>query len=323
MPSITLEGQHYDLNDGENLLAGLERHGVAVPSSCRAGVCQSCLMKAVDGPVPESAQRGLLPTLRAQGYLLACSCVPAGDLALERPGDTQRTFAVAVVKVERLGERIVALHLTRPEGFDYRPGQFINLRRGPEVIRSYSLASHPALDATLTLHIAHLPGGALSEWACTQACPGDTLELSGPLGHCFYVPGAPTQPLFLLGTGTGLAPLYGILRDALAHGHTGAIHLFHGALRDEQLYLHEALRALAAEHGQFQYHPAALEGGQRPGVHGGDLAQHALATCPDLTGHRVYLCGHPDLVKAMQKKTFLAGASMNDILADAFLPAVK
>jgi ferredoxin-NADP reductase len=40
-----------------------------------------------------------------------------------------------------------------------------------------------------------------------------------------------------------------------------------------------------------------------------------------LAGHQVYLCGHPDFVKAMQRKCFLAGASLPDIHADAFLPS--
>jgi ferredoxin-NADP reductase len=47
----------------------------------------------------------------------------------------------------------------------------------------------------------------------------------------------------------------------------------------------------------------------------------ALETCPDLKGWKVFLCGNPELVKQVQRKTFMAGASMKDIHADAFLPA--
>ena len=35
-------------------------------------------------------------------------------------------------------------------------------------------------------------------------------------GRLFYVAGRPAQPLLLIGSGTGLAPFYGIARDALA-----------------------------------------------------------------------------------------------------------
>jgi hypothetical protein len=33
----------------------------------------------------------------------------------------------------------------------------------------------------------------------------------------------------------------------------------------------------------------------------------------------VFLCGHPEMVNQMKKMTFLKGASMKDIYADAFL----
>lgn len=323
MPQVSLDGASFLLEETETVLAGLERHGVSLPASCRAGVCQSCMMKLLEGSVPDAAQRGLQPTQRAQGLFLACSCVPEGDIAIEYPGDANRVWDTEVVAIRPLNARTVHLRLARPAGFEYRPGQFINLIRPGNIVRSYSLASVPNADETLDLHIAHLPGGLMSEWACTSAREGETLQFTGPLGNCFYLEGNPTQPLFLLGTGTGLAPLLGILRDALLQGHTGPIQLFHGALDDAGLYLVDELRALESAHPNLGYLPAALNGTARDGVRTGDVGQLALTHCPSLTGHRVYLCGHPDLVKTMQKKCFLAGAAMSEIHADAFLPAGK
>lgn len=42
---------------------------------------------------------------------------------------------------------------------------------------------------------------------------------------------------------------------------------------------------------------------------------------PSLKDHRVFLCGNPDVVGLLRKKAFLAGASLKDIYADAFLPS--
>jgi len=39
---------------------------------------------------------------------------------------------------------------------------------------------------------------------------------------------------------------------------------------------------------------------------------------PNLKGWRVFLCGVPEMVKGMQRSTFMAGASMHDIYADPF-----
>lgn len=320
MPTIRVADRAYSLDSGENLLDGLERHGVAIPSSCRSGVCQSCLVRATEGQPPAISQQGLKATQRLQGLLLACCCTPESDLTLSLDG-AGAVYDTVVLGITPLSERVTALHLACPAGFDYFPGQFINLIRPGNVVRSYSLASAPGQDDVLTLHVAAMPGGAMSTWVQQDARPGDTLQFSGPLGGCFYTPGKQDQPLLLLGTGTGLAPLYGILQDALAQGHTGPIHLYHGSPVDAGLYLHTAITALAAEFPQITYQACTLEAAIRPGVVQGDLGALALAACGDLSGWRVYLCGNPELVRQMQRKCFLAGAAMADILADAFLPA--
>lgn len=320
MPMVTFEGQDYALEPGENLLTGLERGGAELASSCRSGVCQSCMLKAVSGAVPAAASKGLRETQRVQGLLLACCCVPEDDLVLERPAET-RLHESRVLEVRRLNDRTVELRVARPEGLAYFPGQFLNLVRPGNLVRSYSIASVPALDDALHFHIAVFPGGRMSSWASLEATPGDALGLMGPMGSCFYVAGQPEQPLFLFGTGTGLAPLYGILREALAQGHTGPIHLFHGSPVDAGLYLHETLQGLARMYPNVHYHPCTLGPAEREGVLEGDITRISLERCASLAGYRVYLCGNPDIVRVMQRKCFLAGANMRDIFADSFLPA--
>ncbi|MHC5543815.1 2Fe-2S iron-sulfur cluster-binding protein, partial [Singulisphaera rosea] len=53
MTKVTFEGQATELNPGETVLEALLREGHPVPHSCRAGACRSCLMRAVEGRVPE------------------------------------------------------------------------------------------------------------------------------------------------------------------------------------------------------------------------------------------------------------------------------
>jgi NAD(P)H-flavin reductase len=161
----------------------------------------------------------------------------------------------------------------------------------------------------------------MSGWLFDEARPGDAVELQGPAGECFYVPGRPEQPLLLAGTGTGLAPLYGIARDALAHGHTGPLWLFHGAVEASGLYLVDELRELRARHPHFQYRPSVLRGPERVGVTVGALDALIQETCPRPVGWRAFLCGDPARVLSLRKKLFLAGLSLKDIHADAFLPS--
>ncbi|WP_197495892.1 hypothetical protein [Acidihalobacter yilgarnensis] len=51
------------------------------------------------------------------------------------------------------------------------------------------------------------------------------------------------------------------------------------------------------------------------------MDQVGLEAHASLKGWRSYFCGDPNLVTRMRKRAYLAGASLADIYADAFLPA--
>ena len=161
----------------------------------------------------------------------------------------------------------------------------------------------------------------MSGWFHTEAKSGDPVGVLGPNGECFYVDGRPEQPLLLAGTGTGLAPLLGIVRDAVRHGHRGPIHLFHGALHPGGLYLVEELRELARRHSQLHYTAAVLEGTPSDFMSVGPLDQTILSKFPDLTGWRGFVCGDPGIVRALKQQLFLANMASRDIYSDAFIPA--
>ncbi|XHF30562.1 hypothetical protein NR792_35840 [Corallococcus exercitus] len=104
-------------------------------------------------------------------------------------------------------------------------------------------------------------------------------------------------------------------------GHTGPIHLFHGALEPRGLYRVDALRALAERHPNLHYRPIVLAGGGGD-VEEGPLEARILASLPKRpVGWRAFLCGNPEAVLSLRKKLFLTGFSLKDIHADAFLPS--
>ncbi|HEX8911493.1 MAG TPA: 2Fe-2S iron-sulfur cluster-binding protein [Humisphaera sp.] len=321
MPLITCGQTIVSLSDAETVLDGLLRAGVDVPNSCRAGACQSCLVRAVEGIVPPAAQVGLKDALKQQGYFLACACRPTTDLAVALAGEAVKRAAARVAAVHRLTADVARLHLAcDDESFAFRPGQFANVARPDGLARPYSIASLPG--EPIELHVRRVPNGRMSNWLFDDCRPGDALELRGPVGECFYTPGKPDQPMALVGTGTGLAPLYAIARDALRQGHTGPIRLYHAAADPSGLYLHAELTALAAAHANLSYRAcvtAAAADGIGENVTVGDVQQVLLADVPKFAGWRVFLCGNPTLVAALRKKAFLAGASMKEIHSDAFV----
>lgn len=318
MAELVCEGRRVALGPEESVLAGLERAGLTVPSSCRAGACQSCLVQVTRGAVSGRAQLGLKESLRAQGFVLACQAVPTEDWEVSRGAARALDLPARVESVQRLAEDVLRVYLRVEGKLRYRAGQFLTLVRSDGVSRSYSLASRPEDGARLELHVRVLPGGKMSSWLASDAALGAELAVRGPAGECFYTEGAPEQPLVLAGVGSGLAPLWGIVRDALDAGHRGPIELWHGARTPSGLYLREELRQLAAAHENFTYRPCALEGD--PGdVSVGRLDQLLLGGTASFAEPRFFLCGDAPLVQGLKRALFLRGASLRSIYADAFV----
>lgn len=301
--------------------------GVDVPYSCRKGTCFSCVLKHEDGELPPEAQSGLRPSQAEQGYFLACQCRPAGPLRAALP-DSASFYGRARVTAKFLpAPEVCALRLRPEEPFDYRAGQFLALRRPDGLQRSYSLASVPNLDRTLEIHVKRLPGGQMSNWLHDDLEAGALLEIQGPYGDCYYSAADLDQPLLLVGTGTGLAPLIGITRDALQMGHRGEIWLYHGSRYPSGIYHSEELRALEAKHPNLTYQACVSDKIPQPsqiGTGAGDRRRRraddaAFVDFKNLKGWRIYLCGNPAMVQSAKRLAFLAGASLAEIHADAFV----
>lgn len=318
MPQIRYEDRNYVTEGDETVLDCLLRHGVPVSYGCRAGACQCCLMQAVTGTPPSDSQKGLKDTQKAENQFLACVCQPKTDLEVIVPGATVKTYTCQVIDVEQLSSEIARVRLSRPDGFNYRAGQFINITGPKNAIRSYSLASVPDLDDYLELHVRRIPSGLVSNWIFDDLKPNSHLTISEALGLCFYVPIRNDQPLLLIGTGSGLAPLYGIARDALRQGHSGPIYLYHGSSHEVGIYYVDEISSLAERYAHFNYTPTLSRPHELPRVASGRAHEIALQHIAELKDWRVYLCGHPEMVYSAKKTAFLAGASMQDIYSDPF-----
>ena len=318
MGTLIFEDTPVNIAPGETVLAALLAAGVDLPNSCQAGVCQTCLVQALEGRPPAAAQQGLSAALKAQNYLMACVFRPDEPLRIVRAGGAGRRVRVLVRAIENLSPSVVRLLLEPEAPYAYRSGQFLALEAPDGTVRHYSIASHPEEDSFLELHIRLISGGKMSRMIMEEFSNGGCLAVSGPSGSCFYEGIEADRPLVLAGTGTGLAPLWGILRDALKMGHHGPIQLFHGALDRDGLYHAKHLQHLAARHENFVYHPCVRG---EPGPGAGDLAAAVLEAGIPHAEAAFFLCGDPELVGRLKRALFLKGAKLGRLRADPFLPA--
>lgn len=317
MAILKYQGREARSREGETVLDAFLRQGITVPFSCRNGTCHVCLQQCVEGAVPPVAQNGLSQELRERNYFKTCKCIPLGDMEIAPP---EALFAATMVAgKEMLAPDVCQLLIEPPGNLEYHAGQFINLRRADGLTRSYSLASLPGDDYFLELHVQRKNGGQMSNWIFDKLQPGDEIAIQGPSGDCYYRPEERTHPMLLIATGTGLAPLHGVLRDALRDRHKGEIHLYHGARDESRFYLRNELRALEKTHPHFHYYECVSNGGAAPaGALHGRVQDVAFSRHANLHGWHVHIAGLAEMVDAAEALAVRHGAAPGRIYTDAF-----
>lgn len=308
MPELRVGERRWSVAPGSNLLDALNSAGVNVPYSCRAGSCHACLVQCV-GEVNDRRPDALSPEQRQQGWRLACQCEVLGDLHVSAFDPLKDGLPARVEALDWLSAHVLRLRLRPERPLRYRAGQHLVLWAG-QVARPYSLASLPGEDDFLEFHLdCHLPGQFCD--AARRLQVGEPIRL-GELrgGALHYDPDWQARPLWLLAAGTGLAPLFGVLREALRHDHQGPIRVIHLAHDEQEHYLAKPLAALAAHHAHLTID--LLTAAQAPAA----LSQLRVPSRQT----QALLCGAPDSVEAFAKRLYLAGLPRNQLLADVFLP---
>lgn len=152
------------------------------------------------------------------------------------------------------------IELPEVERFDFKPGQFVTLdlpihEQRNRRWRSYSIASAPDGSNIIELVIVHVVGGAGSTYLFNQTEVGSSLTLRGPHG-VFVLPENLSDDLFLICTGTGVAPFRSmaawLANNPRPHG---AVHLIYGCRTQGELLYKEELDSYTSTIPGFYYHP--------------------------------------------------------------------
>lgn len=307
MPEITHGARSWTVSEGSNLLDALNSAGLNVPYSCRAGSCHACLVRCVQGEPQDARPDALDASQRLQGWRLACQCTVTEDLSVAVYDPAREGLAARVEGLDWLDGQILRLRLLPERPLRYRAGQHVLLWNDRGVARPYSLASVPGEDPWLEFHLDCRNPGAFCDSARTLNM-GDSLRL-GQLhaGALRYEHEWQTRPLLLLAAGTGLAPLWGLLREALRQDHVGPIRLLHFCRGAS--YLRASLERLAERHDNLSIEWVDSE-------QASDRLQSIRATSRQ---EIALICGGSGFVEGCAKRMFLAGLPRGQVLSDAFL----
>jgi ferredoxin--NADP+ reductase len=218
-----------------------------------------------------------------------------------------------VLRVHHWNERLFSFTTTRDPGLRFRSGHFLMMGLevdGRPLLRAYSLASAHYEDH-LEFYSIKVPNGPLTS-RLAQVRPGDSVLVSRkPTGTLVLSNLLPGRRLYLLGTGTGLAPFMSLIRDPEVYERFEEVVVVHGVRTASELgysdYIRHELPAneLIGEEvrTRLRYYPTVT---REPFEHQGritdliengrlaaDLGMPALAPDDD----RVMICGSTAMLR--------------------------
>ena len=185
-------------------------------------------------------------------------------------------------------------------------GQFVRIALdiGSErVARPFSFVNAPQ-DPVLEFYGVIVPEGPLSP-GLARLAPGDALHVAdNPSGFLVLAEVPPAEDLWLLATGTGIAPFLSILRTAAPWERYRRVILVHAVRHANELVYRDLIVELIAQRPQLKYlrmtsrekHAEFLQGRIPAAIGDGRLeAAAGVAIAPERS--QFMLCGNPAMLK--------------------------
>ena len=331
-------GVEMDVHENETVLDAAFRQGISVMHGCKEGQCSSCKSRLVDGDIEllKYSTFALSDGERDTDHILLCRTLAFSDITVELLNFDEdlmsrsiavKDFAGTVTSVEALTQDIRLLTVELAAPLRFWAGQYVDLTiPGYGVTRAYSMASPPDGGRTLQFIIKLYPNGAFSA-LLDQLRPGEPVIACGPYGTCFRRE-ARSGPLVLVGGGSGMSPLWSILRDHVASGEARPIRFFYGARTSRDLFMLDQFAKLASSLPDFRFIPALSDAapdemwtGETGFIHtvvARTLRDEALQGEID-----AYSCGPPPMIDAVLPVLQIAGVEPERIYFDKFTPATR
>jgi ferredoxin--NADP+ reductase len=234
-----------------------------------------------------------------------------------------------VLSVRHWTESLFSFTTTRSRGLRFKNGHFVMIGlevEGRPLLRAYSLAS-PNYEEHLEFYSIKVPNGPLTS-RLQHLKPGDEILVgTKPTGTLVLNTLRPGKRLYLLSTGTGLAPFLSIIRDPETYEQFEHVVLAHGVRSTEELGYAEYIKHELPQHEylgeqvreKLRYYPTVTrEAFENQGrltdlLRSGKLCADLGLPGLDPTHDRVMICGNPgmldELVQELERRGFVEGST--------------
>jgi ferredoxin-NADP reductase len=237
------------------------------------------------------------------------------------PLEPWRTGEVIDIKQVTPNTRSFFIKVNELENFDFKPGQFVTLdlpihEKPNRRWRSYSIASCPNGTNIFELVIVLLEGGLGTTYLFNEIKVGSILNFRGAQG-VFYLPETIEKDLFLICTGTGIAPFRSMVQDIknkkTVHKN---IHLIFGCRTKEDLLYYDELKNLENELSNFYYHPTL----SREDWDGDKGYVHSIyeKLCFSKQDANFWLCGWKNMIDEAKERIVALGYDKKSIHQEVY-----
>ena len=210
-------------------------------------------------------------------------------------------YAGRVIENRHWTDTLFSLRVEGPR-LEFEAGQFVRIGIEPTLVRAFSFVNPPG-DPVLEFYGVVVPQGPLSP-RLARLNKGDVLQVaSNPAGFLVLSEVPDAETLWLVSTGTGIAPFLSILRTETPWRRFRNVVLVHAVRYASELAYAELITRILQQRPSFRYvtfvsrepTPGSLAGRIPAAIGDGRLeAAAGLALGPR---SHVMLCGNPQMLK--------------------------
>lgn len=230
---------------------------------------------------------------------------------------------VKLIKKEEIAKDTMAFYFEKPEGFEFRAGQFADytLLNPPETddegnTRGFSLITAPYEE---TIGAATRLRDTAFKRVLRDLPIGTEVTLDAPYGDFTLHKTETTPAVFIIG-GIGVTPVRSMIAQATHDKTAHKITLFHANRAPIDAPFAADFERLARENPNFTFVPVATDEATKDwdGEHGHVDAAMLHRYIPDFNAPIYYLSGPEGMVKAMRQLLVDAGVNEDNIRTEEF-----
>lgn len=240
-----------------------------------------------------------------------------------------KNYTLKVQEIKKETSDTITLCFKQPglKKIKYLAGQYLTLQfriNGRRYIRPYSFSSTPLIDATLDVTVKRVPGGIVSNYINDTIKVGDVIEVQEPLGDFIFEGDDSIKTVVFWGVGSGITPLFSMIKYLLATQEFIVIHLVYGNKSKKSVIFNDALEKLKSTYSErftiFNFYSKEDffddDSHNFQGRINSNFIENLIKDIEHPTRH--YICGPTGLKNTIKESLLNLTGNLNNVFAEDF-----